>query len=386
MSRIEAHARSSVRRALGSVAVKLSTVLLMAFAIGAVAGVSPGGGQGNFASALLPGGLIKSAQAQHTPGATPGAGLLAKTGDAERMIAPQWRVMSVRGKAEVREGSRIWHRWNSAKPGALLNNRAQGRTGPDAEVNVSNGHDTLTLAPDSTLEIPAADAERGLTQVVQTRGTINYDIESRLLPGTKEDRPSLKKVLFSTQRLRGRFEVVTPFLIVGVKGTNFDVDVDASGASVEVSEGVVDVETPDGGSSATIVAGQSADVPTQSGHPGRGTARNTYSANPEPHQRTPAARPRRAGLGPPGIRPRSRRLHQLRAPSRGPPPHHWRPLEGARLRGSALCRQGRPHQRWRRRHRAPSAEVAHPPQGAHRVARALRGRARCARWGFESAR
>ena len=279
MSRIRSHDRSGVRRALGSVAVKLSTVLLMAFAIGAVAGVSSGGGQGNFASALLPGGLIKSAQAQHTPGATPGARLLARTGDAER-IAPQWRVMSVRGKAEVRDGSKMWHRWNSAEPGHLLNSRAQLRTGPDAEVIVSNGHDTLTLAPNSTLELPAPDAERGLTQVVQTRGTINYDIESRLLPGTKEDRPSLKKVLFSTQRLRGRFEVVTPFLIVGVKGTNFNVDVDANGASVEVSEGVVEVDTPDEGGSATIVAGQTASVATQSGNTVSVTTSTTASAAP----------------------------------------------------------------------------------------------------------
>ena len=252
---------------------------MMAFAIGAVAGVSSGGGQWNVASALPSGGLINSANALDKPAATPGARLLAKTGDAER-IAPQWRVMSVRGKAEVRDGSKMWHRWNSAKPGALLNNRAQVRTGPDAEVIVSNGHDTLTLAPNSTLELPAPDAERGLTQVVQTRGTINYDIESRLLPGTKEDRPSLKKVLFSTQRLRGRFEVVTPFLIVGVKGTNFNVDVDANGASVEVSEGVVEVDTPDEGGSATIVAGQTASVATQSGNTVSVTTSTTASAAP----------------------------------------------------------------------------------------------------------
>lgn len=228
ISRIRSHDRSGLRRVLRSGAVKLSTVLLMAFAIGAVAGVSPGGGQGNFASALLSGGLIKSAHALDKPAPTPGAGLPAKTGDAGR-IAPQWRVMSVRGTAEVREGSRMWHRWNSAKPGHLLNSRAQVRTGPDAQVIVSNGHDTLTLAPDSTLELPAPGAKPGLTQVIQTRGTINYDIESRILPGTKEDRPSLKKVLFSTQRIRGRFEIVTPLLLVGVKGTKFDVNVGSGG-------------------------------------------------------------------------------------------------------------------------------------------------------------
>ncbi len=264
ISRIKSHARPGVRRVLWAVAVRLSTILLMAFAIGTVAGVSSGGGQGPFASALLSGGLVKSAYAQHKPAVTPGNGLLAKTGDAERN-APQWRVMSVRGKAEVRTGGRMWHQWSSAKAGVLLKTRAQLRTGPDAEVIVSNGHDTLTLAPSSTLELPAAGADSGLTQVIQKRGTINYDIESRILPGTKEARPSLKKVLFSTQRIRGRFEVVTPLLLVGVKGTNFDVIVGSGGTSVDVWEGVVAVDTPDGGDSATIVAGQTASVAAHSG-------------------------------------------------------------------------------------------------------------------------
>ena len=53
--------------------------------------------------------------------------------------------------------------------------------------------------------------------------------------------------------------------MVGVKGTNFDVTVGSGGTSVDVSEGVVEVDTPDGGDSATIVAGQSASVATQSG-------------------------------------------------------------------------------------------------------------------------
>ena len=285
ISRIKSHARSGVRRVLESVAVKLSTFLLMAFAIGAVAGMSPGGGQGTYASALLSGGLIKSAQAQNKSTAAPGArqlaqlAQLAKTGDAEG-TAPRWRVISVRGTAEVREGSKVWHRWSSAKPGRLMNDRAQVRTGRDGEVIISNGHDTLTLAADSTLELPAPGAERGLTQVIQKRGTINYDIESRLLPGTKEDRPSLKEVLFSTQRIRGRFEVVTPFLIVGVKGTNFDVDVDANGASVDVSEGVVEVDTPDGGGAVTIVAGQMANVATHSGSTVSVTTSTSASAAP----------------------------------------------------------------------------------------------------------
>ena len=89
---------------LAAVAVKLSTILFMAFAVGAVAGMSSGGGQGPFVSALLSGGLVKSALAQDKPAATPGASLLAKSGKRYE-IALQWRVMSVRGKAEVRKGS-----------------------------------------------------------------------------------------------------------------------------------------------------------------------------------------------------------------------------------------------------------------------------------------
>ncbi len=294
MSRIKLHTQFRVRRSLGAAATKLTTVLLMAFAIGAAAGMSPGSSQGPFASVLLSGGLVKSAHAMDEPAAKPSARLLAKAGNAVR-IAPQWRLTSVLGQAEVREGGRIWHRWSRANPGLLLENRGQLRTGHDAEVIISNGHDTLTLAPDSTLELPAPSAELGLTQVIQKRGTINYDIESRILPGTKEDRQSLKKVLFvlfATQRLRGRFEVVTPLLIVGVKGTNFDVNVDPSGASVDVSEGVVAVETPDGGGSATIVAGQMASVATHSGNAIKLTTSTTASNAANPGNGKSATAPR----------------------------------------------------------------------------------------------
>ncbi len=100
----------------------------MAFAIGAVAGVSPGGSQGTFTSTLLSGGLITPAQAQDKPVVTPGASLLTKSGEKYE-IALQWRVVSVRGSVEVREGSMLWHRWSRAEPGLLLNDRAQVRTG-----------------------------------------------------------------------------------------------------------------------------------------------------------------------------------------------------------------------------------------------------------------
>ena len=145
ISRIKSRARPGVRRALGSVAVKLSTILLMAFAIGAVAGVSSGSGQGPFGSTLLSGGLIKSAHALDKLAPIPGQSLLAKGNGAEP-VGLQWRVISVRGKAEVREGSKMWHRWNSAQPGLLLNNRAQVRTGPD----VSPSSRSLPMRPPAT--------------------------------------------------------------------------------------------------------------------------------------------------------------------------------------------------------------------------------------------
>ena len=101
-------------------------MLFLAFAIGAVAGVASGGGQGTPATAQLLGGLIKSAHAQNIPAAMPGDSLLA--GKAY-VSALQWRVVSVRGQAEVRKGGRLWHQWSSARAGVPLEPRAQLRTG-----------------------------------------------------------------------------------------------------------------------------------------------------------------------------------------------------------------------------------------------------------------
>ena len=119
MARIKSRAR--VR---GALTVKLRTILLIAFAIGTFAGVSSGGGQGPFATAPLSGGLIQSAHAQNKPGAM--NSLPART----EWIVPPWRVMNVRGQAEVRKGGRLWHQWSSVSAGDPLEPRAQLRRAP----------------------------------------------------------------------------------------------------------------------------------------------------------------------------------------------------------------------------------------------------------------
>ena len=249
-----------LRRFLRMVAPRWAglVVLMVAFTFGALAGGADSSKHRFTGSAFLKGGLIKSAQAADdvAPKAKRGA----------QTASLSWRVISVVGEAQYRVGSRVWDRWTSATPGLLLGAGAQVKTGETGEAVVSNGHDTLTVTSNSVLELPANRSDSGLTRVIQKSGLINYDIESRILPSTSDKDRSLKRVLFSTQRLHGRFEVVTPFLIVGVKGTNFDVDVTGNGASVDVSNGVVDVETPDGDNGVNLVAGQMASISTASGN------------------------------------------------------------------------------------------------------------------------
>ena len=139
-------------------------------------------------------------------------------------------------------------------------------TGLDGRALLDRAGDRIEITPGTRLQL---EPQATTTSVLQRAGRVIYDIVTGGKP---------------------RFDVQTPFLVAGVKGTVFSVTVTTNGASVSVSEGVVGVSppTPGGFDGADVSAGSSAAVSVDAG---------SLSITVEDTQ--PAARPNHCVMVPP---------------------------------------------------------------------------------------
>ena len=111
------------------------------------------------------------------------------------------------------------------------------RTGRNGRVLLVRGEESMVISPNSVVGIPA-EAKQGLsTTIVQQAGTILLEVEKRNVK---------------------HFEVETPYLAAVVKGTQFSVSVNASGTSVNVLRGQVEVADFKSGQIAQVLPGQAA--------------------------------------------------------------------------------------------------------------------------------
>jgi len=119
-----------------------------------------------------------------------------------------------------------------AKPGRiLLNGRAVSPEAPEQERSINSG--TMRFEDGSTATITESGDDLRLTALASFRkedGTL-YTIV-RITGKGKAD---------YSVRPGSRFEVVTPVAIIGVRGTEFDVEVDADYTKTTVSSGMVEV-------------------------------------------------------------------------------------------------------------------------------------------------
>jgi hypothetical protein len=140
--------------------------------------------------------------------------------DAAAAGGDGWRIIDTVGV--VRSGA------PGAQPVALSNGQVLAadswvETGKDGRVVLARGHETIVVSPASRLLLPTQEVN-GNTQVLQTLGSALYQIG-------KQQKP--------------HFQVDTPYLAAVVKGTAFTVSVDGEKSSVAVTEGLVEVATPD---------------------------------------------------------------------------------------------------------------------------------------------
>ena len=153
---------------------------------------------------------------------------------------PTWRVVDIHGAATVMRPG--------VSPVSLTDNTDlhggdQIRTELDGRVVLRRGVDTVLIAPNSLVAIPAADT--GLfTRILQTFGTVLVNVAHRPDP---------------------HFEVHTPFLVAIVKGTTFTVSADSVSSAVQVVDGMVNVVDSAQRQSVTVTTGQTARINSQTG-------------------------------------------------------------------------------------------------------------------------
>jgi hypothetical protein len=148
-----------------------------------------------------------------------------------------WRVSEASGDVRIVEGGRS----RPATRGALLSGGSIVATAQRARAVLVRGRDYVIVSPASRVRVPTAaqGGSRGLIQMITEAGTAMFRIEHRATP---------------------HFAVQTPYLAAVVKGTIFTVTVGEAGASVQVTEGAVEVSTADGGAAEMIRPGMIATV------------------------------------------------------------------------------------------------------------------------------
>ena len=120
---------------------------------------------------------------------------------------------------------------DNLKPGDTI------RTGRNGRVLLLRGEESILIAPNSVIGLPAEQKEELSTTIVQRAGSILLDVEKRNVK---------------------HFEVETPYLAAVVKGTQFRVSVNATSTSVDVMRGQVEVSDFRSGQIAQVMPGQRA--------------------------------------------------------------------------------------------------------------------------------
>lgn len=156
--------------------------------------------------------------------------------DSASDSANRWSVQTLSGDIFVASvGQEDWY---SPESGQVLNAPFRIRTGATGSVILARGEDTLLVAPQSRIEIQAAQdsPDDGLmTRILQAIGSLVYQVE---------------------KRPRQRFEVHTPYLVSVVKGTTFTISVSESDTAVSLDEGSLEVLSKDGLDRALLKPGE----------------------------------------------------------------------------------------------------------------------------------
>lgn len=129
---------------------------------------------------------------------------------------------------------KIDDRWKDPRVGMVVALPATVSTGADGSIELVQGETVYSVTANTALNLFAAADGQLVKRVVQSKGSAFYDVSDR------------------KQR---NFRVETPYLVAVIKGTQFNVTVEAEMASVALFEGLLHIEVPDTGEVIELQAG-----------------------------------------------------------------------------------------------------------------------------------
>ena len=156
--------------------------------------------------------------------------------DATRAATTPWRAVAASGPVEARYAPDDNNEWQVVSRGDELEPQTHVKTGNRGRVTLTRNASLIIVDPKSRVELPDRGYGTTETSVIQTKGSVLYKVDSRSNP---------------------HFEVVTPYLIAGVKGTTFLVTVSSRYTSVTVQQGSVEVVNSATGETRRVGAGES---------------------------------------------------------------------------------------------------------------------------------
>ncbi|MBL6954000.1 MAG: FecR domain-containing protein [Alphaproteobacteria bacterium] len=117
-------------------------------------------------------------------------------------------------------------------------------TGPGGQAVLVRRKDKISMSPNSDLKVGDNKGDSLFTNIVQTLGTLLFQVE---------------------KNPRQRFQVGTPYLAATVKGTTFTVSVRPEGAAVHVTDGAVQVAARGSQRAVIVRPGQTGSVSSKPG-------------------------------------------------------------------------------------------------------------------------
>jgi hypothetical protein len=139
--------------------------------------------------------------------------------------SPTWRAVAASGPVEAHRSAFRPEVWTRLSRGDELAPLDLLRTGRRGRATLVQGATVLMIDPMSHVELPVPGDGTPAGRIVQKTGSVFYEVDGRT---------------------HGGLQVITPYLVAGVKGTSFVVTIREGSASVSVEEGIVAVVSPKG--------------------------------------------------------------------------------------------------------------------------------------------
>jgi hypothetical protein len=166
------------------------------------------------------------------------------TSAAPTLVAPMarlWTAVAATGKVHTLPAGLDDHEWIRVSRGQTVEPLSLLRTGGRGRATLARHGDVILVDPRSELLLPDLTPR---SRIHQRSGSARYEVSGR-----SDD----------------HFEVVTPYLVAGVKGTVFNVTVQDDFAAVSVAEGSVQVRSLQSGEVHDLFAGDLALVDAHEG-------------------------------------------------------------------------------------------------------------------------